>query len=93
MEELINQYFYEKTVAKIQNFPLNYAEIMKNFINLYKNTYYGIIGILPKEITGFTGSSAFNTNHHKILKRCEEITRYRKIVVYLQYLKTNQSIT
>ncbi len=64
---------------------------MKNFINLHKNSYYGIIGILPKEITGFTGSSAFNTNHHKILKRCEEITRYRIFFVYLQYLKTNQS--
>ena len=37
--------------------------------------------------------SAFNMNHHKILKRCEEITRYRIFFVYLQYLKTNQSIT
>ena len=93
MEELINQYFYEKTVAKIQNFSLNYVETIKNFIYLYKNSEYSIIGILPKEITGFTCSSAFNTNHHKILKRCEEITRYRIFFVYLQYLKTNQSIT
>ena len=64
---------------------------MKNFINLYKNSGFDIIGILPKEITSFTGSSAFNTNHHKILKRCEEISRYRKIVVYLQNLKSNLS--
>ena len=56
MEELINQYFYEKTVAKIQNFSLNYVETIKNFINLYKNSDFGIIGILPKEITGFTGT-------------------------------------
>jgi len=37
VEELINQYFYEKTVAKIQNFSLSYVEIMKKFINLYRN--------------------------------------------------------
>lgn len=89
MEELINQYFYEKTVAKIQNFSLNYVETIKNFINLYKNSDFGIIGILPKEITCFTDTSAFNTNHHKILKRCEEITRYRIFFCIFAVLKNN----